>query len=153
MVRTYHDKVPRNSSQQSWKSKAKLVAVPARAEFNQEQMDSNPKGFPLLPESPTSTGARLFSPHSHFKSSPSISCKAGAMLIPTGGQRGSMPLARPPPAHVEQYPSTNVFSYGNNYTLIEAKIKISSNVTSTYSSEADLSNVQCIISLCKNVEL
>lgn len=94
-------------------------------------MESNPKGFPLLPESPTSTGARLFSPHSHFKSSPSISCKAGAMLIPTGGQRGSMPLARPPPAHVEQYSSTNVFSYGNNHTLIEAKIKICTNATST----------------------
>ncbi len=58
----YNNKDPCNSSQQSWKSKAKLVAVPARAEYNQEQMESNPKGFPLLPESPTSTGARLFSP-------------------------------------------------------------------------------------------
>lgn len=71
------------------------------------------------------------------------------MLIPTGGQRGSMPLARPPPAHVEQYPSTNVFSYGNNHTLIEAKIKICTNVASTYSSEADPSDVHCIISLQK----
>lgn len=142
MVYIPRNKIPRNSSQQSWKSKAKLIVVP---EFNQEQMEFNPKGFPLLPESPTSTGARLFFPHSHFKSS--ISCKAGAMLIPTGGQHGSMPLARSPPAHVEQYPSTNLFSYGNKHTLIEAKIKICTNTPLAHSSEADL-YVQCIITLC-----
>lgn len=149
MVWTHSIKpVPHNSSHQSWTSKAKLVAVPARAEFNQQQMESNPKGFPLLPESPTSTGACLFSPHSHFKSTPSISCKAGALLIPTGGQYGSRPPARPPPACVEQDPSTNVFSYGNDHILIEAEIKIHQ---TEHRSETDLSYVQCIITLpCKN---
>lgn len=33
----YHNKVPCNSSQQSWKSKAKLVAVPARAELTRSR--------------------------------------------------------------------------------------------------------------------
>lgn len=58
-----------HSLHNSWKSIVKLVAVPASSEFNQEQMGPNPKGFPLLPESPTSTGAPPTS-HSHFKSLP-----------------------------------------------------------------------------------
>lgn len=35
---------------------------------------------------------------------PSISCKAGALLIPTVGQHGSVPLARPPPAAAVREP-------------------------------------------------
>lgn len=79
-------------------------------------MGPNPKGLTLLPEPPTSTGAP---PPSSFPISnpfptpplvspspiPSISCfEAGAILIPTVGQHGSVPLARPPPAAAVREP-------------------------------------------------